>query len=64
MILTVDEIRALLIRKGDLHTATAARIFKVPEEQVTPEQRHFAKLINFRCLYDPDFWRQVMGVQL
>src|SRR6185436_7460525 len=36
---------------GDFHRATAARIFKVPEDKVTPAQRRAAKTINFSVLY-------------
>ncbi len=36
---------------GDFHRATAARIFNVPEEKVTPGQRRDAKTINFSVLY-------------
>jgi DNA polymerase I-like protein with 3'-5' exonuclease and polymerase domains len=35
----------------DFHKATAARIFKVPEEKVTAGQRRDAKTINFSVLY-------------
>ena len=62
MILTIDEIRVVLARKGDLHRATAAKAFNVPEEQVTREQRQWAKQVNHRSLYDPDFWKEVYGI--
>jgi DNA polymerase-1 len=35
----------------DIHTATAARIFNVPMEDVTREQRGAAKAVNFGILY-------------
>ncbi len=38
-------------RKGDVHAETAARMFKVPLEKVTREQRNSAKAINFGILY-------------
>lgn len=36
---------------GDVHTATAARLFGVPPEAVTPAQRSQAKTVNFGILY-------------
>ncbi len=36
---------------GDIHTATAARIFSVPLDKVTSDQRSSAKAINFGILY-------------
>jgi DNA polymerase I len=35
----------------DFHTATAARVFGVPLDQVTPEQRRRAKAVNFGIVY-------------
>lgn len=35
----------------DIHQATAAEVFGVPLEQVTPEQRRNAKAINFGLIY-------------
>jgi DNA polymerase I len=35
----------------DIHAATAARVFKVPIEAVTPDQRRLAKIANFGSLY-------------
>jgi len=35
----------------DVHTETAAEVFKVAPEDVTPEQRRAAKVINFGVLY-------------
>jgi len=35
----------------DIHQATAAEIFGVPLEGVTPEQRRYAKVINFGLIY-------------
>jgi len=61
MILTIDEVRAVLARKGDLHLATAAKAFNTTEAQVTKEQRAWAKQSNFRHLYTNDFWEQVYG---
>ena len=41
---------------GDVHTSTASRIFSLPEDEVTSEQRQHAKVINFGILYG-------MGIQ-
>ena len=35
----------------DIHTATAAKVFNVPFDQVTREQRYQAKTVNFSILY-------------
>lgn len=35
----------------DVHTATAAEVFKVALDQVTPDQRRSAKAINFGLIY-------------
>ena len=35
----------------DIHQQTAAFLFKVDEDQVTPEQRNIGKRINFSVLY-------------
>ncbi|MCC6916720.1 DNA polymerase I [Nitrosomonas sp.] len=35
----------------DIHRATAAEVFGVPVAQVTPEQRRYAKVINFGLIY-------------
>jgi DNA polymerase-1 len=36
---------------SDIHTATAARVWGLTEDQVTREQRNTAKMINFGLLY-------------
>ena len=35
----------------DIHTATAAAVFKVPFDAVTPDQRRLAKVANFGSIY-------------
>lgn len=35
----------------DIHASTAARVFKVPLEEVTPDQRRLAKVANFGSIY-------------
>jgi DNA polymerase-1 len=37
--------------KRDIHTTTAAKVFKVPLEDVTPDMRRKAKEVNFGILY-------------
>jgi DNA polymerase-1 len=47
-----DENLMAAFREGrDIHAATAARIFKVPVEEVNPEMRRSAKEINFGVIY-------------
>lgn len=36
---------------ADIHTATAAQVFGVPADQVTPLQRRHAKAVNFGIVY-------------
>lgn len=36
---------------ADIHTATAAQVFGVPAEEVTPLQRRHAKAVNFGIVY-------------
>lgn len=38
-------------QEQDIHTATAAAIYGIPVEQVTKNQRRFAKTINFGLIY-------------
>ncbi len=35
----------------DIHAATAARVFAVPQEEVTPEMRRRAKMVNFGIIF-------------
>ena len=42
---------------ADLHTRTASRLFEVPPEQVTGEQRARAKTVNFGVLYGMSAFR-------
>lgn len=38
-------------RKEDIHASTASRVFNVPIEEVTREQRNNAKTVNFGIIY-------------
>lgn len=50
--LSGDEALAEVFRQGrDVHASVAARVFHVKEEDVTPEMRRRAKVINFGILY-------------
>ncbi|MDQ3277946.1 MAG: DNA polymerase I, partial [Bacteroidota bacterium] len=47
-----DEIMSNAFRENkDVHTATAAKVFKVPEAEVTKEMRYKAKSVNFGIIY-------------
>ncbi len=49
-------LREAFAAGADIHAATAARVLGIPQDAVTPDQRRFAKAINFGLLYG-------MGVQ-
>jgi DNA polymerase-1 len=40
----------------DIHTATAAEVFGVPIDEVTPDQRATAKVVNFGIMYGMQAW--------
>jgi DNA polymerase-1 len=42
---------AAFARNEDVHAATAARLYKIPLDEVTPAMRRLAKTINFGVLY-------------
>lgn len=47
-----DDNMCEAFRKGvDIHTATAAKVFGVNEQEVTKEQRYKAKSVNFGIIY-------------
>ncbi len=46
-----ERMLAAFARGADIHTATAAEVFGVPEEAVTPEMRKRAKAVNFGIVY-------------
>jgi len=50
--LSKDEKLSEIFRQGeDIHAGVAARVFNVPEKEVTYEMRRRAKVINFGILY-------------
>ncbi len=46
-----EEMKSSFIRGEDIHKATAANVFKVPLDEVTREQRSYAKTVNFGIIY-------------
>ncbi len=47
----VDALRQAFINDKDIHTETAAEIYNVKENEVTPNMRRTAKAVNFGILY-------------
>jgi len=47
-----DEVmKGIFMQGGDIHTATAAQVWRIDEEQVTPLMRSRAKAVNFGIVY-------------
>ena len=46
-----ETMRTAFTSGQDIHTATAAQVFHVPVEAVTPEMRRSAKAVNFGIVY-------------
>jgi len=46
-----ENLRRAFAEGRDIHAATAAEIFGIPPEEVTPEMRRLAKVINFGLAY-------------
>lgn len=46
-----DAMRRAFLDGADIHTATAAQVFRVTPEEVTPEMRRHAKAVNFGIVY-------------
>lgn len=46
-----ENLRNAFINDLDIHTAVAAKVFNVPVDQVTPDQRASAKMVNFGIVY-------------
>ncbi|HSP33294.1 MAG TPA: DNA polymerase I, partial [Thermoanaerobaculia bacterium] len=56
--MTQDESLIATFQRGaDIHRATAAQIFNIPEADVTPDQRRAMKVINFGVLYGMSAFR-------
>ncbi len=49
-------LRAAFAEGRDVHRATAARVFGVPEEAVTAEQRRRAKTVSYGLAYGMEAW--------
>ncbi|HEX6084377.1 MAG TPA: DNA polymerase I, partial [Thermoanaerobaculia bacterium] len=53
-----DESLIETFRRGaDIHRATASKMFNIPEDELTAEQRRAAKVINFGVLYGMSSFR-------
>lgn len=60
-----DEALMEAFRQGqDIHKATAAAVFGIPLEQVTYEQRNFAKRVNFGLIYGMGAFRLARDSEL
>ncbi len=46
-----ENMQAAFINGEDIHTSTAAKVFDMPEDFVTPEMRRTAKAVNFGIIY-------------
>ncbi|GAA4331985.1 DNA polymerase I [Pigmentiphaga soli] len=46
-----ENLMSAFERGDDIHRATAAEVFGTPADQVTSEQRRYAKVINFGLIY-------------
>jgi DNA polymerase-1 len=61
-----DALLVEAFRRGDdIHTITAAKVFGVPADQVTPEHRRRAKAVNFGIVYGqtPFGLAQTLGIE-
>lgn len=51
MVADVKGLKHSFAENQDIHAATASRVFGVPLDKVTPNQRRHAKAINFGIVY-------------
>ena len=47
----IEVLKEIFQEGKDIHTSTAAKVFHVPFEEVTPEMRRRAKAVNFGIVY-------------
>ncbi len=59
-----DPPRCLSPQGKDVHRQTAALIFGVPEDQVTPDQRRVGKTINFGVVYGMSAFGLAQGLKI
>ncbi|MCD7839574.1 MAG: DNA polymerase I, partial [Erysipelotrichaceae bacterium] len=62
----VKSLQEAFLADKDIHTHTAALVFKVPDEEVTPDMRRQAKAVNFGIIYGMGEFRlsKQIGVSL
>src|SRR5439155_337013 len=46
-----EHLRQAFAEEQDIHAVVAAQVFGVPEQEVTPEMRRMAKMVNFGIVY-------------
>ena len=46
-----EHLRAAFTNGDDIHTATAARVYGIAPDEVTPDMRRNAKMVNFGIIY-------------
>ena len=46
-----EEMKSSFLRGEDIHKSTAAKVFNLPLEEVSREQRSYAKTVNFGIIY-------------
>lgn len=59
-----EALRQAFRENQDIHASTAAKVFNIPLEVVTPNQRSFAKAVNFGLMYGMGAFRLARDSQL